>query len=114
MDLSANFVYASGIPGTFPKGKYEYEGLFIPHFEGRNQDRLPDYHRLDVSLTVKRKPKNGKERNAEWVFGLYNLYNRANASSIYFIEDEDNRGVTRAFKSFLFGVTPSVTYNFKF
>ena len=114
MDLSANFIYASGIPGTFPEGKYEYEGLFIPHFEDRNQDRLPAYHRLDVSLTMKRKPKNGKERNGEWVFGLYNLYNRANASSIYFIEDEDNRGVTRAFKSFLFGVTPSVSYNFKF
>ncbi|MCE7995530.1 MAG: TonB-dependent receptor [Roseivirga sp.] len=114
VDLSANFIYASGIPGNFPQGRYQYEGLVVPHFETRNRHRLPANHRLDVSMTLKRKPKNGVARNGEWVFGFYNLYNRANASTIYFQESEDNPGETKAYKSFLFGITPSITYNFKF
>ncbi|MEM6830456.1 MAG: hypothetical protein AAF551_08050, partial [Bacteroidota bacterium] len=112
--LSGNFVLASGLPGTFPEGRYEYSGLVIPHFGERNQDQLPTYHRLDLSATMKRKPKNGKPRNSEWVFGLYNVYNRLNANNIYFIENEENPGQTQAFKSTLFGITPNVTYNFKF
>ncbi len=114
IDLSANFIYASGIPGNFPQGRYKYAGLVVPHFETRNQHRLPANHRLDVSMTLKRKAKNGVARNGEWVFGFYNLYNRANASTIYFQESEDNPGETKAYKSFLFGITPSITYNFKF
>lgn len=112
--ISGNFVYASGIPGTFPEGRYEYAGIIIPQYSERNQNRLPDYHRLDISATLKAKLKNGVRKNNEWVFGFYNLYNRANASSIYFIENEDVRGETKAFKSYLFGITPSITYNFKF
>ena len=112
--LSGNFILASGLPGTFPEGRYEYAGIVIPHFEERNQDQLPMYHRLDISATLKRKPKNGKTNRGEWVFGLFNVYNRLNANSIYFIEDEENPGQTNAFKSSLFGITPNVTYNFKF
>ena len=112
--LSGNFILASGLPSTFPEGRYEYAGIVIPHFEDRNQDQLPTYHRLDLSATLKRKPKNGKQNRGEWVFGLYNVYNRINANSIYFIEDEENPGATKAFKSALFGVTPNITYNFKF
>ena len=112
--LSGNFILASGLPSTFPEGRYEYAGIVIPHFEERNQDQLPTYHRLDLSATLKRKPKNGKKNRGEWVFGLYNVYNRINANSIYFIEDEENPGETNAFKSALFGVNPNITYNFKF
>ncbi len=112
--FSGNFILASGLPSTFPEGRYEYAGIVIPHFEERNQDQLPTYHRLDLSATLKRKPKNGKTNRGEWVFGLYNVYNRINANSIYFIEDEENPGETNAFKSALFGVTPNITYNFRF
>ena len=112
--LSGNFIYASGIPTTYPVGRYEYAGLVIPQFESRNLERLPDYHRLDISATLKGKKKRWKNGGHEWVFGFYNLYNRANATSIYFVEDEDNKGQAKAFKSYLFGITPSVTYNFKF
>ncbi|MEM8567033.1 MAG: TonB-dependent receptor [Bacteroidota bacterium] len=112
--LSGNFIYATGAPTTYPIGRYEYAGLVIPQFESRNQERLPDYHRLDISATLKGKRKRWKNGGHEWVFGFNNLYNRANATSIYFVEDEDNPGQAKAFKSFLFGITPSVTYNFKF
>ncbi len=112
--LSGNFILASGLPSTFPKGRYEYAGIVIPHFEERNQDQLPTYHRLDISATLKRRAKNGKTDRGEWVFGLFNVYNRLNANSIYFIEDEEKPGQTNAFKSSLFGATPNITYNFKF
>ncbi len=112
--FSGTFILASGLPSTFPEGRYEYAGIIVPHFAERNQDQLPTYHRLDLSATLKRRPKNGKQNRGEWVFGLYNVYNRINANSIYFIEDEENPGETNAFKSALFGVTPNITYNFKF
>lgn len=112
--ISGNFIYATGVPTTFPVGRYEYAGLIIPQFEDRNQQRLPDYHRLDLSATLKGKKQRRKNGGHEWVFGFYNIYNRANATSIYFVEDEDNKGVAKAYKSYLFGITPSITYNFKF
>ena len=112
--LSGNFIYATGVPTTYPVGRYEYAGLIIPQFESRNLERLPDYHRLDISATLKGKKKRWKNGGHEWVFGFYNLYNRANATSIYFVEDENIKGQSRAFKSYLFGITPSITYNFKF
>ena len=112
--LSSNFIYATGVPTTYPVGRYEYAGLVIPQFESRNQERLPNYHRLDISATLKGKKGHRKRGGHEWVFGLYNVYNRANATSIYFAEDEDNPGQSKAFKSYLFGITPSITYNFTF
>ncbi|MFY0598935.1 MAG: TonB-dependent receptor [Cyclobacteriaceae bacterium] len=112
--LAGNFILASGLPSTYPKGRYEYAGIVVPHFEERNQDQLPTYHRLDLSATLKIKPKNGRTDRGEWVFGIYNVYNRINANSIYFKEDDTNPGQTNAFKSYLFGTTPNVTYNFKF
>jgi hypothetical protein len=114
MILSSNFILTTGIPSTYPVGRYEYAGLVVPHFSLRNQERLPAYHRLDVSLTVKGKRKKWKNGGHEWVFGLYNVYNRANATSIYFVEDPLDLGKVRAFKSYLLPILPSVTYNFKF
>jgi hypothetical protein len=114
LSLSSNFIITSGIPSTFPLGRYEYAGIVVPHFENRNQQRLPSYHRLDVSATLKGKRKKWKNGGHEWVFGVYNLYNRANATSIYFVEDAENLGKVRAYKSYLLPILPSVTYNFKF
>ena len=84
----------------------------LPQYGNRNKERLPDYHRLDLSATLKARKALGK--SAEWTFGLLNVYNRANANSIYFKENEDNRGDTEAIKSYLYGITPNVSYSFKF
>ena len=111
-NLAANFLYATGLPGTFPEGRYQYGGVVLPQYGNRNKERLPDYHRLDLSATLKARKALGK--SAEWTFGLLNVYNRANANSIYFKENEDNRGDTEAIKSYLYGITPNVSYSFKF
>ena len=109
--FSSNFVYATGIPTNYPVAKYEFEGIMIPHYSGsRNQERLENYHRLDFAATYK--PRGNDLR--EWVFSIYNAYNRKNASSLYFRESIDNLGQTEAVQLSIFPIVPSVSYNFRF
>jgi len=109
--FSSNFVYATGIPTNYPEGKYEYEGIIVPHYSGsRNQQRLENYHRLDFAATFK--PRGNDLR--EWVFSVYNAYNRKNASSLYFRESIDDPGQTEAVQLSIFPIIPSVSYNFRF
>lgn len=119
LSLSSNFVYYTGKPFSFPSSKYEIDGLQVPHYPNRNQDRLSDYHRLDIAATLNLKKirKNGKERRAEssWVFSIYNVYARRNAQAYYFRESENQPGVSVVEKLSVLGtMIPSVTYNFKF
>jgi hypothetical protein len=112
-NLGANFTLQTGLPVTFPNGQYEFDGLFIPTFEARNSSRLPIIHRLDLSATYVPKPDKNKGWQGSWVFSIYNAYNRRNAVSINFAENEDtNRN--EATRLAIFGIIPAVTYNFKF
>jgi len=112
--LSASFTYQSGRPTSYPEGRYDYLGQSVPNFGKRGAYSLPAYHHLDISATYI--PNKNKERRwqSEWVFGVYNLYGRANAASISFRENKDHRGQNEAVKMSIFGLVPSVTYNFKF
>ncbi|MEO0901183.1 MAG: TonB-dependent receptor plug domain-containing protein, partial [Bacteroidota bacterium] len=112
-NFNANFVYQTGQPTNFPEGQFEFRGLTVPFFGLRNQERLPDFHRLDVSATLTPKRNKRKKIQSEWVFSVYNVYNRMNAASINFRENEDT-GRNEALRTSIFGVIPSVTYNFKF
>ena len=112
-NINANFIYQTGQPTNFPLGQFEFQGLAIPFFGLRNQERLPDFHRLDVSATLTPKRNKRKKIQSEWVFSIYNLYNRMNAASINFRENEDT-GRNEALRTSIFGIIPSVTYNFKF
>ncbi len=104
--VSANFIYSSGRPITYPQGRYEYAGLVLAQYEDRNGDRMPDYHRLDLSATLYNK------LGGNWTFSLYNVYNRMNASSISFRPNEDNPIQTEAVKTTIFGIVPSISYSF--
>ena len=106
--LSANFLFQTGQPITYPNAQYQFSGFSIPNFEARNSSRLPAYHRLDFSAVYTPRNKLG-----QWVFGVYNLYNRKNAASIRFQENLEN-GDNEALRLTIFGIIPSVTYNFKF
>ncbi|MDO9511783.1 MAG: TonB-dependent receptor [Bacteroidales bacterium] len=112
--LAANWVYSTGAPVTFPTGRAVIGGNVIPVYSDRNAYRMPDYHRLDVSFVVKPRPKPNRKFNYEWNFSLYNAYGRKNAWSINFIQDEQNPEVTYAEKTYLFGIIPSITFNFTF
>lgn len=111
--LSSNFIFQTGRPVTYPNGQYEYEGLSIASYGDRNSNRLPAYHRLDVSAIYKPNKHPERRWKSEWVFGIYNVYNRQNAASISFGQNEST-GLNEATQISIFGIIPSVTYNFKF
>ncbi len=111
--FSSNFLFQTGQPTTYPNSQYLYNGITIPNYEARNSSRLPAYHRLDIAATYTPKPRSTRKWKNEWVFGIYNLYNYKNAASISFRENEDT-GRNEAVKLSIFGIIPSVSYNFKF
>ncbi|MCP4521234.1 MAG: TonB-dependent receptor [Cytophagales bacterium] len=110
--LSTNFSYATGRPFTPPASKYTYQGVTLAHYELRNNDRIPDYHRLDLSATLKNKKKKPTQRwESSWNFSIYNVYGRRNAFS-YDFQGGENGLVNRI--SILGTVIPAVSYNFKY
>lgn len=111
--FGANFIFQTGIPTTYPEGQYQYNGMVVPVYESRNSSRLTPFHRLDISATYTPKPESTKRWKGEWVFSIYNAYNRKNAASISFRENTDI-GQNEAVRLSIFGIIPSVTYNFKF
>ncbi len=111
--FGANFILQTGQPVTFPNGQYQYQGITIPSFGLRNVDRLPAFHHLDISATYIPKPQKKKNWQGEWVFSVYNVYNRQNAASISFRQNNET-GANEAVRFSIFGAVPAVSYNFKF
>lgn len=111
--FSSNFLFQTGQPATFPNGQYEFNGIIIPSYEARNSSRLPAYHRLDLAVNYNPKPESDKRFKGQWVFGIYNVYNRRNAANISFRENRMS-GSNEAVRLAIFGIVPSVSYNFKF
>ena len=110
---SANVVYQTGRPVTYPNGQYQYQGLSITSYSDRNANRLPAYHRMDISATYSPLKNINRSWKGEWVFGVYNVYNRKNAASVTFAQN-DQTGTNEATRTSIFGIIPSITYNFKF
>ena len=110
--VSGVFVYYTGDAVTFPTGKYSFEGQTIYQYAKRNANRMPTYHRLDLSVTYENKNKN--KRETSWNFSLYNVYGRENAYRINFQDDPLDKTKTQIIQTSLFRWVPSITYNFKF
>lgn len=111
--FNSNFVFQTGRPTNYPIGQFVFQDIVVPYYGFRNVERLPSYHRIDVSAVYTPTSKDEKKWSSEWVFSIYNLYNRRNAASINFRQNEDT-GVNEAVRTSIFGIVPSVTYNFKF
>lgn len=111
--FGANFSLQTGQPVTYPVGQYDYLGINVPSYGLRNENRLPAYHHLDIAATLTPTKNKNREWKGEWVFSIYNLYNRKNAASINFRQNTDT-GSNEAIKTSIFGVVPAVSYNFKF
>jgi len=118
LNISTNWIYSTGAPRTVPVGRYNYQGMIVPIYSDRNSVRIPDYHRMDLSVTLegKKYKKDGtlKKYQGSWNFSIYNVYNRHNAYSIVFKQNDTNPEITEAQKLYLFKTFPSITYNFKF
>jgi hypothetical protein len=135
LKVSATWVYATGNAITFPSGRYMIDGEVVSYYNGRNNYRMPAYHRGDISITLdgKQKFKRKKKTNtvttfepkpekrsyeSSWNLSIYNVYNRENAFSITFRQQRDDdgnfTGRTEAVQTTLFKMIPSITWNFKF
>jgi len=106
------FNFTSGRPITAPVSNYSLGAVVVPHYSHRNEFRIPDYHRLDLSYTYKRNAVKKKKYQDSITFSIYNIYSRRNAFSVFF-RKENNRP-TQAFRlSVLGSAFPSVTYTFE-
>ncbi|MBP1640659.1 MAG: TonB-dependent receptor plug [Bacteroidetes bacterium] len=114
LSVGTNFVYTTGQPITYPVGRMEIEGVIVPIYSKRNAYRMPDYHRLDLSLTWKPQTKKPHKWQGEWNVSVYNAYGHKNAWAINFEKDPNNPYKTRAKMTYLFATVPSISYNFKF
>lgn len=112
LNISATWVFYNGNAVTFPTGRYVIESIAVPLFTGRNGYRMPDYHRLDIGLTMINKKT--KKFESSWNFSIYNVYARENAYAINFQADPNDGTKMQAVQLSLFRFVPSVTYNFKF
>lgn len=82
--ISLNLVVQSNRPYTVPNGFLNVDDLPVPIFLERNNDRLPTYHRLDLSWTITNPLMAKKRWTGDWTFTVYNLYGRKNAYNIYY------------------------------
>ena len=129
------WVFSSGRPITIPLGvmynpinlynkiHYEYtsnyEPIFKPqgvyYFSGRNNYRLPAYHRLDLSFNFNKQKRHGVRT---WSLGVYNIYNHKNPVFAFIInknfgyasQDSKPHYVLRVFS--IFQIMPYITYSF--
>lgn len=117
-DAGLNFVYNTGRPVTAPVSKYvvnylDGQNLVVAEFSDRNQFRIPDYYRLDISITYTPKPQRIKKWDDSWTFSIYNVLGRKNPYSVFFRGEGGQ--AARAYQLAVIGVPiPAITYNFKF
>ncbi len=111
--LAINFIYGSGRPTTPPVGNYKLPGgLVVPVYSLRNQQRIPDYHRLDIAYTIGQSYKRDQRFRTSWTISIYNVYGRKNAFSVFYTQ-EAFRSVQANRLAILGSAFPSLTFNFE-
>ena len=112
VNFSLNMTYSTGRPITLPLAKYELGGSSRLYYSDRNQYRIPDYFRTDISLNIEGNHKIKKLAHSSWTFAVYNLTGRKNAYSVFFRSED---GQVKGYKLSIFAQPiPTITYNFKF
>ncbi len=110
--ISTNLLYSTGRPITYPVARYQLGNSERIFYSRRNEFRIPDYFRVDLSFQIEGNHKVDKPAHSSWSISVYNLLSRNNVYSIYFVSEE---GHVQGYKLSIFGsAIPSVTYNFKF
>ena len=117
--FGSTFIYSTGRPVTLPEYKFYYQNYQLLYYSDRNKYRLPDYHRLDVSLTFDESIRIKKKWKGSWTFSIVNLYGRKNAYSVFY--KEEGHMVSYEYKLYdtymlyIIGIPfPTLTYNFTF
>jgi hypothetical protein len=112
ISFSSNYTYSTGRPITYPIATYDISDKLLVTYSDRNEYRIPDYSRLDLSLKVSGNLKSHRIAHPNWIFSVYNFLGRENVYSIYFKNDAN---MVKGYKLSVFGrAIPSVTFNFDF
>lgn len=115
LTLSGSWIFSTGNPVTYPAAKYDIQGNTLFYYSDRNSQRIPSYHRLDLSFTYDFKKNEYRKFKQSINVSLYNVYARRNAYSISFRQNEDNAAVIEATRLSIVGtIIPSITYNITF
>ncbi len=110
--LSANFIYQTGRPVTYPVARYNYNNSEYVVYSDRNEFRIPDYYRLDLGFNIEGNHKLKKFAHSFWNISVYNVLGRNNPYSVFFVTEN---GELKAYQSSIFSIpVPTITYNFKF
>ncbi len=112
LSFSSNYTWSTGRPITYPIATYRVGDKLMVTYSDRNEYRIPDYSRLDLSLRVSGNLKSHKIAHPYWTFSVYNVLGRQNVYSIYFKKEGD---MVKGYKLSVFGrAIPSVTFSFDF
>jgi len=110
--MSANLTYNSGRPVTLPIAIYDLGGAQRLYYSERNQYRIPDYFRVDLSFNIEGNHKVKQKIHNSWSFGVYNLTSRKNPYSVYFVTENGN---IKGYQLSIIGsIVPYITFNFRF
>ncbi len=110
-NVTANFMYSTGRPITYPAGYYRFGDVNRIFYSDRNEFRIPDYMRLDLAATLNGNLKMKKLNHSSFTLAVYNVLGRRNPYSIYF---KLENGEMKGYKLSIFGQPViTLTYNFR-
>ena len=117
--FNGTFTYSTGRPVTLPEYKFSYQDYQLVYYSDRNKYRLPDYHRLDISITLDESIRIRKKWKGSWTFSIINLYGRKNAYSVFYKEEKHIvASEYRLYDTYMLYIIgrplPMFTYNFTF
>lgn len=111
-NFSFTFTYSTGRPYSSPNGTFSFQGTNYPFYPARNNNRLPDYHRLDFSWNILTTLKEEKRWKNYWTFSVYNIYGRGNPYSIFY---NNKKGILKSYSLKIFAAPiVSLAYNARF
>jgi hypothetical protein len=112
INWSMNFVYTTGRPVTYPVTWYLHDGVNVIYYSDRNQYRLPDYFRWDVSMNLYSNLKSSRKFRPSWNVSVYNITGRENIYSVYFRMED---GKIQGYSLSIFGTAiPTISYRIDF
>jgi len=116
--FGATFTYNTGRPVTLPELTYWQGGNMMVHFSDRNKYRLPDYHRLDLSISLGENLRTDRRGKGSWTFSVMNVYGRKNPYSVFYKKESGTFHSDTSFKLYQIYIIgqalPTITYNFRF
>ncbi len=116
--FGAVFTYSTGRPVTLPEMVYQYGNDYLIYYSDRNEYRLPDYHRLDISLTLGENLRVDQRGKGSWTFSIMNVYGRKNPYSVFYKREPYSVDSPRSFNLYQLYIIgrpfPTITYNYSF